>query len=147
MPRLGNILSDSDVIAIPTPDGDIHIEYYPNRATQKMANKLRAFSRIVTSQLSSDDEMQKANQKIYKLLLHLIKSWDLEDDIPCGVCDICKNHDNESEEEQEECQSKKIVPFPLQADRLDDLPVWLIIEVTQSLVSPNQTAPQKTKKS
>jgi hypothetical protein len=152
MPRLGNILSDSDEIAIATSDGDIHIEYYPSRVTQKMANQFRAFGKMARSDLASEEELQEALQKMYGLLLHLIKSWDLEDEIPCGKCEVCKAHkkelihENELDEEQDECQSKKIVPFPLQANRLEELPVWLIVEMMDNLASPNRKAPQKKKR-
>ena len=149
MPKLVNILSDSDEIAIPTSDGDINIEYYPSRLTQKMINQFRAFGKLAKSDSTSEEELQKASNKAYGMMLHLIKSWDLEDEASCGKCEICKANDDKDEAEQEECQSKKVVIFPLVPERMDDLPVWLIGAIAEKLISsPNPKAPQKkTKKS
>jgi hypothetical protein len=144
MPRLGNILSDRDEIAISTSDGDIHIEYYPSRVTQKMLNQFQSLGRMASSNSASEEELKKASTKAYGMLLHLIKSWDLDDEIPCDICDICKANEGKDEYEQEECQSKKVVPFPLVPERMDDLPVWLFGSIAEALVSgPNQKAPQK----
>lgn len=144
MPRLGNILSDSDEVAIPTPDGDINIHYYPSRVTQKMINQFRSLGRGSNS--FSEEEFQKASNKAYEMLLHVIKSWDLEDDVPCEKCEICQENAGKEEDEKEECQSKVIVPFPLVPERMDDLPVWLIGSIGEALMtSPNRTAPQRKK--
>jgi hypothetical protein len=145
MPRLGNILSDSDEIVIATSDGDIHIQYYPSRVTQKMVNQFRSLGRGSNS--FSEEEFQEATNKAYTTLLHVVKSWDLEDDVPCEKCAICKANEGKDDEEKEECPSKKIVPFPLVPERMDDLPAWLLGEIGEGLMtSPNRTAPQKTKK-
>lgn len=144
MPRLGNILSDSDEITIATSDGDIHIQYYPSRVTQKMINRFRSLGRIANS--GSEEEYQEATNKAYEMLLHVVKSWDLEDEAPCSKCEICKENEGKNEDEQEECQSKMIVPFPLVPERMDDLPVWLLGAIGEALMtSPNRTAPQKKK--
>lgn len=142
MPRLGNILSDSDEITIPTSDGDIHIQYYPSRVTQKMINQFRSLGKGSGSY--TEEEFQEATKKAYTMLLHIVKSWDLEDDVPCGKCEICKTNEGKEDDEVEECQSKEIVPFPLVAERMDDLPAWLLEEVGKAIMtSPNRTAPQR----
>lgn len=144
MPRLGNILSDSDEMVIATSDGDIHIQYYPSRVTQKMINQFRALGNSAKS--GTEEDFQKASNKAYEMLLHVIKSWDLEDEIPCGKCEICKTNAGKDESEQEECQSKEIIPFPLVPERMDDLPVWLIGAIGEALMtSPNRIAPQRRK--
>jgi hypothetical protein len=140
MPRLGNILSDSDELSISTSDGDIHIDYYPSRVTQKMASQFKKFGRLASSESANDEELQDALMNVYGLLLQLIKSWDLEDEIPCGKCEACKSGNGE------DCQSKELGIFPLKAERMDELPVWLIVEITQRLVGPNSKAPQKKQK-
>jgi hypothetical protein len=146
MPRLGNILSDSDEIAIATPDGDIHIQYYPSRVSQKTSNQFRSFVRTARSESATDEEYQESLQKIYAALLNVIKSWDLDDEVPCGKCEICRGNEGKEDEEKEECQSKKIVMFPLDAEHLDTLPGWLLGDIVQGIiVSPNRKAPQKKK--
>jgi hypothetical protein len=153
MPRLSNILNDSAVVDIYTPDGDIHIDYYPSRVTQKMTNQFRSLAKVATSDSATDEDTEKALQKIYGMLLSLTKSWDLDDEVPCGECEVCKIKEKETyveyehREEQQECQSKEVVPFPLVAERMNDLPVWLIVKITEALVDPNRQAPQKKKKS
>lgn len=144
MPRLGNILSDSDEVAISTSDGDIHIQYYPSRVTQKMINQFRALGNVAKS--GAEEDFQKASNKAYAMLLHVIKSWDLEDEVPCGKCEICKANEGKEDDEKEECQSKQIVPFPLIPERMDDLPIWLVGSIGEALMtSPNRIAPQRKK--
>jgi len=138
MPRLSNILIDSSELSIATPDGDIHIEYYPSRVTQRHANQFKKFGKMASSETASDEELDDALKSVYGLLLHLIKSWDLDDEVACRTCELCRT--------EKECQTKSIVPFPLDVERMDELPVWLIVEITKELVGPNQKAPQKKKK-
>lgn len=138
MPKLSNILNDSDEIQIPTNAGPITIQYYPSKVTQKMTSQLRAFGRLANKEDADEGELNQALDKIFTLLLGLIESWDLEDEITCGQCEPCKN--------EEECTSKKTVPFPLKADRLNDLPVWLIGEIAEGLTDPNQGAPRRKRK-
>lgn len=152
MPTLSKILNDSDEIKIPTNAGDITIEYYPSRVTQKMASKLRAFGRMAGKEDASDEALQKALHDTYGLLLNLVKSWDLEDEVACGVCEecryrlACEKSDTGMDKELAECTAKKMVPFPLEPERMDDLPVWLIGAIAEALVNPNRKAPQNGKK-
>ena len=139
MPKLSNILNDSDEIKIPTNAGDITIQYYPSRVTQKMTSQLRAFGRLARKEDADQGELDQAVGKIFTLLLGLIESWDLEDEIPCGKCELCLA-------ESGECQAKKTVPFPLEADRMDELPAWLIADIAEGLTDPNQSAPRRKKK-
>lgn len=141
MPKLSNILNDSDEIKIPTSAGDITIQYYPSRVTQKMTSKLRAFGRMASNEDASDEALQKVLHDTYGLLLNLIKSWDLEDEVACKECNACQGSN------EEECTAKKTVPFPLDPGRIDDLPVWLIGAIAEALVNPNRKAPQNGKTS
>lgn len=146
MPKLSNILNDSDEIKIPTNAGDITIQYYPSRVTQKMSSQLRAFGKLANKEDADEGQLQEALRKTFELLLNLVESWDLEDEVACGACEICRHPDIEEDERQFQCQSKKIVPFPLDADRLNDLPVWLIGEIAEGLTDPNGGAPRRKRK-
>jgi hypothetical protein len=153
MPKLSNILNDSDEIKIPTNAGDITIQYYPSRVTQKMASQLRAFSKLANKEDADEQELQEALHKVFGLLLGLIESWDLEDEVPCGQCEGCRYHlggvENGAGGEDKdlaECTAKKTVSFPLDADRLNDLPVWLIGEIAEGITDPNQGAPRRKRK-
>lgn len=138
MPTLNNILNDSAEVAVPTVDGDIRIQYYPSRTTQKVVAQLVQHGNTLTS--SSDEEV--INDAFYEtntLLLTLIKSWDLQDEEPCGKCTSCQEEDGS-------CERPKIVPFPLNADRMSELPMWLINDIAEALIKtrPNLKAGQKT---
>jgi len=165
MPKLSNILNDSDEIKIPTNAGNITIQYYPSRVTQKMTSQLRAFGKLANKEDANEEGLQEALRKVFGLILSLIESWDLEDEVPCEACDECRyrlareeldKKEQRSEEETRryddedrdlrECTAKKTVPFPLDADRLNDLPVWLIGEIAEGLTDPNQGAPRRKKK-
>jgi hypothetical protein len=140
MPKLTNILNDLDEVAVPTPDGDIHIEYYPSRVTQEMSSRLRATGKIAGNPNNDDKVVSEALTTIFELLLHLIRSWDLEDDIPCGTCELCESGKGE------DCQQKKTVAYPLEAERMNSLPVWLITDTIQAVTDPNRSAPKKKKR-
>jgi len=146
MPKLSNILNDSDEIKIPTNAGDITIQYYPSRVTQKMTSQLRAFGKLANKEDANEEGLQEALRKVFGLILGLIESWDLEDEVACGECKMCQHSDIEEDEKLFQCLSKKAVPFPLDADRLNDLPVWLIGEIAEGLTDPNQGAPRRKKK-
>jgi hypothetical protein len=113
-----------------------------------MANRLVQSSKQVSRESSTEEEDEEVLYEMYEMIINIIKSWDLDDEIPCGKCDICMENKNrdEDEEELEECQSKRIVSFPLEADRLDELPAWLLGEIVKALVSPNRKAPQRKRR-
>lgn len=124
MPTLSNILDDSAQIEVQTNDGPVHINYYPNRVTQKMAKQLTKFNNLIEQKKRDeifDDELLNASTiETNKILINLIKSWDLEEK-PGGPL------------------------FPLDPERWEELPVWFIDEIAKKVIAPpNRIATEKT---
>jgi hypothetical protein len=138
LPRLANILNDSDELSIETPDGDITVEYYPSRLTQKVISQMQHYSKIAQKAVEDEAKQKEVLGKMYDLLLSFFKSWDLEDEAACGKCEGCR--------EAESCKHPKIITLPLTAETLDSLPFWLLTDITNAFVNPNRSAPQKKKK-
>lgn len=124
MPTLSNILDDSAQIEVQTNDGSVHINYYPNRVTQKMAKQLTKFNNLIgqknRDEVFDDELLNVTTVETNKILIHLIKSWDLE-------------------------ETKGGPLFPLDPERWEELPVWFIDEIAKKVISsPNRTATEKT---
>jgi hypothetical protein len=166
MPKLSNILADSDEVAIPTPDGDITIEYYPSKLTQKLMSQMQQYEAQARKAEEDTVKQKEILGKVYGLLLSFFKSWDLEDEVACGKCEACKyrlaregldEKEQRSEEERThfdneekdliECTAKRLITLPLNAETLDSLPYWLLAEITRTFIRPNSPAPKRKRKS
>lgn len=144
MPRLSNILNDSDEAKIPVGNDDngnpefLTIEYFPSRLTPKLMAQMQQLNRQAEKAAENEAKQKEILARIYGLLLSFFDSWDMEDEFPCGKCEECKSN--------EECKSKVIREVPLNAETLDNLPYWLLREITGKFINPNQTAPQNKRK-
>lgn len=72
MPDYRNIIKKSARVTIPTSDGDLHIDYYPSRLSQRMALQFDEF-RAKDANSIGEEEFHKMNA----LFISIIEKWDL----------------------------------------------------------------------
>lgn len=116
---LSKIANNIASVEIPIEDEKVTIVYYPSRVTEKTFAQLQAFSSM------SEDTITSRFKTFNEMLAGLIKSWDLYED-----------------EEQ-------TVMYPLEPDRLSELPFVFRIAVIQAIMTdirPEAAAPQTNSK-
>jgi hypothetical protein len=102
MPNLSNILNDSDEMSIPVGDDEnLTIEYYPSRLTPKLLSQIQHYTKLAEKTAGDEEKQKEIENKVYALLLSFFKSWNMEDEVPCGKCDACKTRLNRESRERE----------------------------------------------
>ena len=135
MPSLQNILSNSARVVIPTGDGDLHVDYYPSRVTQELITKFNAIQKRAED---AEEDAEALFLETNTLFISLVKSWDMMDEKPCGVCAACKA--------DKECAAKEEFMFELEPHNLLRFPIEIVRSITEVIFNdPNRRATQKKK--
>ncbi len=112
---LSKIASNVSTVKIAYGGETVTINYYPSRITEKTFAQLQGFSQM------NEDNITENFAAFNDLLVHIIKSWDIYED------------------------DEETVMFPLDAERLAELPIALRSFILQSIMNdirPEAMTPQ-----
>ena len=119
---LAKIASNTADLTFGWGDDTVSLTYYPGRVTEKVLADMQAIGRL--SDASDEAAMMQSFTDFNEMLASLIKSWDVYED------------------------DAQTVMFPLEAERLQELPFFFRMACIQSIIGdirPEMIAPQKTK--
>ena len=102
---IGQITSNIGKVTFPFAGESITVVYYPARVTEKTVAQMQAFA------TANEATMGAGFLAFNDILAHLIKSWDVYED------------------------DEHTVMYPLEADRLAELPIAFRIAVINAIVS------------
>jgi hypothetical protein len=74
MPNYREIIKKSARATIPTSDGDLHIDYYPHKISQRLSLQLDEFRHKDPNSIGID-----AFREMNTLIINLIEDWDMMD--------------------------------------------------------------------
>ena len=101
---LNEIASNTASVTIPVGEKTVTVVYYPGRITEKAMAQMRVFSTM------NADNAEAAYAGFNDMLARIIKSWDIFED------------------------DEQTVMFPLEPDRLSEVPIQFRIQVENAIV-------------